>query len=407
MKRFWLAVLALLAAASLVYYFQDPLRNSGMLRSELAPADEGVTQISPASPRAPSSGSTNKEKGQGEEDEIAQALPEPEEARELAPDQLGADTPHSEGEAEAASEVRGAAPSFDIVRVEPSGRMVAAGRATPGAVVELRSGELLLDQVEADERGEWVMVPQHPLAPGDHELLLVARNHTNQAGAANAHGAGSLVVSVPRQGGPLADPRDGRDGRGEAARGEDDTAEAARMDSRPLAVLLPDDPEEAPRVLQGPTEGLITGDFSLESLSYDREGRLTIDGRVVPAGRVFVYVDNAFFDEARGSAQGRWRSQPEQLVSEGLHHLRLDQVDESGKVLARLETPFMRSDMIGGLSHHGRFVVVQPGNSLWRIARGTYGRGIQYTLIFEANRDQIGNPHLIYPGQIFVLPEGG
>ena len=50
-------------------------------------------------------------------------------------------------------------------------------------------------------------------------------------------------------------------------------------------------------------------------------------------------------------------------------------------------------------------VFVQPGNSLWRIARRNYGRGIQYTVIYEANRRQIGDPSLIYPGQVFVLPQ--
>ena len=52
-------------------------------------------------------------------------------------------------------------------------------------------------------------------------------------------------------------------------------------------------------------------------------------------------------------------------------------------------------------------VIVQPGNSLWRIARRLYGKGIQYTTIFGANRDQIVDPSLIYPGQIFIVPEEG
>ena len=49
--------------------------------------------------------------------------------------------------------------------------------------------------------------------------------------------------------------------------------------------------------------------------------------------------------------------------------------------------------------------MVQPGNTLWRIARDTYGRGVQYTVIYGANKDQIRDPDLIYPGQIFTLPE--
>jgi nucleoid-associated protein YgaU len=49
-------------------------------------------------------------------------------------------------------------------------------------------------------------------------------------------------------------------------------------------------------------------------------------------------------------------------------------------------------------------IVIQPGNSLWRISRVIYGRGVEYTTIYQANKDQIRNPDLIYPGQIFATP---
>jgi nucleoid-associated protein YgaU len=52
-------------------------------------------------------------------------------------------------------------------------------------------------------------------------------------------------------------------------------------------------------------------------------------------------------------------------------------------------------------------VVVQPGNNLWQISRGTYGRGAAYTVIYQANKGQIRDPDLIYPGQIFMLPRPG
>ena len=71
--------------------------------------------------------------------------------------------------------------------------------------------------------------------------------------------------------------------------------------------------------------------------------------------------------------------------------------------MARIETPFSRSTVLTALDHE-TMVVVQPGNSLWRIARRSYGDGIRYTLLFEANRDQIRDPDLIYPGQVFVVP---
>jgi len=49
--------------------------------------------------------------------------------------------------------------------------------------------------------------------------------------------------------------------------------------------------------------------------------------------------------------------------------------------------------------------LIVRGDNLWRISEATYGLGQRYTVIFGANRDKIRNPHLIYPGQIFVLPK--
>ena len=48
--------------------------------------------------------------------------------------------------------------------------------------------------------------------------------------------------------------------------------------------------------------------------------------------------------------------------------------------------------------------IVQPGNTLWAIARERYGEPMMYVSVFEANSERIRNPDLIYPGQIFVLP---
>ena len=52
-----------------------------------------------------------------------------------------------------------------------------------------------------------------------------------------------------------------------------------------------------------------------------------------------------------------------------------------------------------------RRVVVQRGNTLWGIARRNYGEGILYVRVFEANRDKIRDPDLIYPGQVFNVPD--
>jgi nucleoid-associated protein YgaU len=50
-------------------------------------------------------------------------------------------------------------------------------------------------------------------------------------------------------------------------------------------------------------------------------------------------------------------------------------------------------------------IVIQPGNNLWRISRVLYGDGKKFTMLYEANKDQIRNPNRIYPGQVFRTPE--
>ena len=48
---------------------------------------------------------------------------------------------------------------------------------------------------------------------------------------------------------------------------------------------------------------------------------------------------------------------------------------------------------------------VKPGDCLWNIAKKFYGKGSDYTKIYNANKGKIGsNPNLIYPGQVFTIP---
>lgn len=49
-------------------------------------------------------------------------------------------------------------------------------------------------------------------------------------------------------------------------------------------------------------------------------------------------------------------------------------------------------------------VIIRRGDTLWRISRRVYGRGIRYSTIYAANRDQIADPDRIWPGQIFDVP---
>ena len=163
------------------------------------------------------------------------------------------------------------------------------------------------------------------------------------------------------------------------------------------------------KLLQGkePIHGLIASEsLTLDILNYEASGQVDFSGQGRPDSRISAYIDNELIGITTVMPDGTWKLIPSDQVAPGLHNLRIDQVDLTGQVISRLETPFSMASFERPNSGEG-LVIVQPGNSLWRIARRLYGQGIRYTMIFAANQDQIRNPALIYPGQIFVVPNEG
>jgi len=278
-------------------------------------------------------------------------------------------------------------PSFDVVRLSQEGDSVMAGRAKPGSTVEILAGDKTIGTVQADDRGEWVFLPTEPLAPGNHQLSLRAKD---QAGG-ELKSDHVVVLVVPKK-------------------GEDIAGQPTKEESQPLALLVPSDGGEgATTILQKPTSvpgGVETksGDLALDSVDYDDKGDLALSGRGKPNASVRVYLNNDFVGEAPVDAEGRWQAKPPENVDPGVYDLRVDQVVEE-KVVSRLELPFSRSGPITALKDE-QLIIVQPGNSLWRIARRTLGAGLAYTVIYDANKNQIRDPDLIYPGQIFQVPKG-
>lgn len=283
------------------------------------------------------------------------------------------------------------APSFDVVRVEKTGEAVIAGRAAPESDVTVTTEDgTAVGTARADSSGSWAIVTEQPLGPGSHELGIEAKGAQGPARLSEE----VVVVVVPER---VA-------GAAPAAAGELQEKAEPRARQQVLAVLTPREGGGSKVLPQADEEGIAHGDLVLDSVDYDDNGRATIGGRASPGTRMLVYLDNHLQGEAVAGADGRWALAPEEPVAEGLHMLRVDQVDAGGRVIARVETPFSR-EPVRIASADEDFVIVQPGNSLWRIARRTYGQGIQYSVIYQANRNQIRDPDLIYPGQVFELPK--
>ncbi len=287
----------------------------------------------------------------------------------------------------------GAAPSFDIVRVGPRGAVL-AGRAEPGATVVVVNNNAPLGRTQANGRGEWVLVSATALAPGGRELSLSARN----ADGRDVKGDGTVLLDVPASpaaSGPataLLVPQAG------APR----VLEAAPDDAAPSPVESPvQNPAPPPEPKPGRQPGMAR--LGLDAVDYDDRRAIRFAGQAPPGATVRAYVDDAPAGDAAADAQGRWAMTPRRALLRNAHRLRIDQLDADGQVLARVELPFQHRAVPPAVLASGR-VVVQPGQTLWRLARRAYGTGVRYTVIYLANRDHIRDPRLIYPGQAFAVP---
>lgn len=262
-------------------------------------------------------------------------------------------------------------PTFDIVRVERDGSAVVAGRALPGAKVSIKANGETVGTATADDRGEWVVVLDKPLKPGSIEITLSAANPDGSV----KDSVQTVAVSVPEK-------------------------------SDEPALVVMSEPGKASRILQGPGVPSDAGNLVLETVDYDASGNLIMSGKADPGAAIRVYLAGKPVGDAVADAAGHWELRPTSEIAPGHYVLRVDQLDAAGKVVARVELPFERGEPGAILEalKKGK-VVIQPGNNLWNIARDLYGSGFSYTVIYEANKDQIRDPNLIYPGQVLATPK--
>ena len=176
-------------------------------------------------------------------------------------------------------------------------------------------------------------------------------------------------------------------------------------------VLLAD--SEGVKVVQsGKTGPNVMTDVLFDTINYSKDGDVAVTGRGAPESIVHFYLDNSPVASTAVDQTGYWSADLSD-VEPGVYTLRLDQLDQSGKVSSRIESPFKREDrsvlvdQMQDIASPARInvITVQPGNTLWAISRERYGRGILYVQVFDANKDKIRDPDLIYPGQIFDLPD--
>jgi nucleoid-associated protein YgaU len=461
-----------------------------------------------------------------------------------------------------------AKPELDTVRVESDGQAVVAGRAKPGAEIALKLGGEVIGKGIANADGSWVVVPDSPLPKGAHEITVEQK----AVDSAPVTAEQSIAVAIPETAGrqamvALTEPgsptkvlqtgdsqqqAQGASGTAEPAKPEEEaktaqkpaeaqpttqqpqaqqTAEAeavqkpettapggqaekqpagetvAKTEELPTAIKPPETVQPVPE----PAKTVKTVSLRLDAVDYNDKGDIIFSGRAAPGTAIRLYVDNRGVGDAIVESTGNWSFSGSDIIAPGTHTLRADQINNGGKVMARIELPFQREDAaaVAALNapppsetpavqqpqttdaqsppatetsartpevqppqvtetqpqttkveppsaaetppqqtaeavktefsalapapeqpvtedkkqdvtaaavteqaaktiepdkpRSGK-VVIQPGNNLWKLSRIIYGRGIHFTVIYKANKEQIRNPNRIYPGQIFAIP---
>jgi len=295
-------------------------------------------------------------------------------------------------------------PSFDIIKADKDG-LIIAGRAKKFSKVQILNGDMVIAEVQANQFGEFVYITEESLDPGTYELRLLAD------GIASKESATVVVPDIPIE---IVKDIDSSEEAQLTELAPEELIDSSvgeqvvgSLSEEPL-VVIEDESGAVNKVIQGIDDSSQIlqeqKQLSFDALSYTSEGVLKLAGKAQPRSRVEVYVDGQRIGWGITDDDGFWNITLGEPIKPGDYVLRFNQYFDE-RIVSSIDTPISQPDMSTIESITEDIVVVQPGNSLWRISRRFYGRGIMYTIIFKANRSQINDPDLIYPGQIFEIPK--
>ena len=274
--------------------------------------------------------------------------------------------------------------NIEIARVKPDGAAVVAGSALPGAVISVFEDRLLLGKTNADSNGEWVVVLEKRLGPGQHLISVAAELEDGSS----IMGETSIAIEI-----------------------------YADQSTKPLVALLPESQIDMPVLLQSPDDDpaektakaastSTVARIGPRSLVWQDETRLSIGGQSRGGVRVTVSANGTFFGDALVLADGSWQVTGQVDKKRNTHRLEFVLVDNAGQAVAQYMLPVRTRDLQKGLDG-SQLVIVNKGDALWRIAYRSFGKGVRYIDIVRKNTGDIDNPDLIYPNQIFALPKPG
>ena len=252
-------------------------------------------------------------------------------------------------------------PAFDIVRIQPDGNIVVAGRWAPNKTVSIAINGKIVASEQTNSDGEFVYAPKKPLPAGNYTLSLIGAD-------SNIKSSDKVFLYISEHG-----------------------------YENSVSLLMT---KKGSTLLQAPTT-IRDGDLNVSKIDYLDNGRIVITGDAMPRLRVSLWLNNTYMGYAHvsdyrhfglGADVGKLESGKEYDLSVRLH-------DGDGNTVSSINHHFTMPEMTGS---EDTFYTVRRGDCLWIIARNFMRRGILFSVI--ADKNHIENPDLIFPKQKLQIP---
>ena len=280
----------------------------------------------------------------------------------------------------------------DILRVDESGITIIAGSGDPSTTVEAKINNQTIGKSEVNKDGEFVITGEVSSSDQPQELKIITIEEKEEK-------TKKIVSKEPFENEEdwVYETKSFIILPGLIKNNNENEMQKERLDDVRIIEV-----QQTDILLKEEFKNLNVEQLTLDRIKYSENGTAILYGRARTDMNVMVYLNNEFKMKTIPGKDGSWDVDLG-IISPGIYKLRIDETTINGDVKFRIETPFKQETKELLDKMFTKAITVQPGNSLWRIARRIYGKGIMYLDIYNKNSHLIKDPDLIYPGQIFSL----
>ena len=417
------------------------------------------------------------------------------------------------------------APEFGLLRAEPDGSLLVAGKGAPNADIELVTGDAVLGKARAESNGDFAIVLSDPLKAGDYSLVLRTTNPDGNVATSvqtaivsipqdlkgevlamvEEPGKASRIITAPEAAKPadvaavepVKPAAETAQAEPAAPAAETQTAETAKSDA-PAAdpakqeTVASAEPEAPAAAAETPKKVVIPlASVAVEAVEIEGS-KIFVAGSAPAGSTIRIYATEMLLGETKATENDRFLLEASRDLAVGDYFIHADTIGKDGKLISRVTVPFTREagetvvavatpetakkpaapvvvkeaakeaapaeaakaeepavsepdpakmaeaapgepaaeetaakavepetqiaakesdpsapveSVAPALTKADASVIIRRGDSLWRISRRIYGRGVRYSTIYLANKDKVTNPNRIWPGQIMMIPQ--